>query len=311
MKTKIAVIICLLLPFLFGCGSEQPAHDEGKFRVMCTTGIVADLVRMVGGSSVEVGALMGPGVDPHLYKATSGDLAKLREADLVVYNGLHLEGKLSDVLSGLADRQAVIALADGIPKDALLVVDDHSGVNDPHIWFDVSLWSQAAAFVGETLSSHLPGQEDSIRLRVAAVQDSLLDLHDWVMKKVQEIPDSQRVMITAHDAFGYFGRAYNIEVRGLQGISTVAEFGVGDLAALVDFISTRKINAVFLEHSVSRQALEAVVEGCAKRGHTVSIGGTLYSDALGDIESGASTYPAMIRSNVNTIIDALKPHSHE
>lgn len=303
----------MLFLVLAACTPDRPSSDNGqeRYQVVCTTGIIADMARSVGGEDVEVVALMGPGVDPHLYKATGGDLARLRSADLVLCNGLHLEGRLSDLLDKLSTSQQVVKMSDAIPPTALLKSVEHPEVDDPHIWLDAGLWSLTATYVGEILAEVLPARAGSIRQRAQAVRDSLLALDAWASGRISEIPESQRILVTAHDAFGYFSRAYGIETRGLQGISTLSEFGVSDLTALVDLITVRNIRAVFAEHSVSDQSVRAVVEGCARRGHTVRLGGTLYSDALGGVGSGADTYEGMMQSNVNTIVNALFPDADD
>lgn len=310
MYTNPILLLVLALVSLTSC-TNRPAAESDRPRVVCTTGMIADLVAQIGGEEVEVDALMGPGVDPHLYKATSGDLTRLREADLIIYNGHHLEGTLSELLGKMAARQPVVAVADGLPVDELLYADEQSKIIDPHIWFDVGLWARTVPFVTEALVRYFPGNEAQFRERSKTVSDSLMMLDGWVRGQMATVPPDDRLMITAHDAFGYFGRAYDVEVAGLQGISTLSEFGVGDLTAMVDMIVNRRIRAVFVEHSVSPQALEAVVSGCAARGHEVVIGGTLYSDALGEPGSEAGTYAGMVRTNVRTIVAALYPKPDE
>lgn len=290
---------------LLGACSGDASRREGPLRVVATTGLVADALKQVAGPHAEVTALMGPGVDPHLYKATQGDLARLQQADLIVINGLHLEGKLAEVLERLGRQRPVVALGEALDSTQLRRVGP-GGAVDPHIWFDVRRWRAAAVAAAEALATH-----DSLnapRYRAAAERyDAQLDSLDrWVQAQIGSIPPERRVLITAHDAFGYFGQAYGLEVRGLQGLSTAAEFGLRDVSTLVSFLVERRIPAVFVESSVPAKAIEAVVEGCRARGHSVRIGGTLYSDALGAPDGPAATYIGMVTANVNTIVSSLK-----
>lgn len=273
---------------------------------MCTTGMLADALQRVVGEEGQVEALMGPGVDPHLYKATQGDLRALRKADLIFYNGLHLEGKLGEILDRFGEEKPVYALGESLDSAVLLNTSGYAGAYDPHIWFDLQLWSEVVGAAVEKLSEHRPEEAAVFQKRARTFRDSLTAMDAWVREEIQGIPEAQRVMITAHDAFGYFGRAYGIEVRGLQGISTVSEFGLKDVTSLVDFITGRGVKAIFVESSVPEKSLRAVVEGCARRGHEVRIGGTLYSDAMGEAGTPEGTYPGMVRHNVKTIVDALK-----
>lgn len=269
-------------------------------------GMVADMARAILDTTAEVTALMGPGVDPHLYKATQGELAQLRRADLVLYNGLHLEGKLNDVFERLARAQPVIAVGDGIPDSLLRSSPDFPGTYDPHIWFDVSLWRRATLALGAEMAARYPARAQYYRTNAHAYADSLQALDTWVRQQLQTLPPEKRVLVTAHDAFGYFGRAYGVEVRGLQGLSTLSEFGLKDVEALVDFLIARRIHAIFVESSIAPRTIEAVVASAQQRGHAISIGGTLYSDALGAPGTPAGTYTGMVRANVSTVVEALK-----
>ncbi|HUE72252.1 MAG TPA: zinc ABC transporter substrate-binding protein [Pirellulaceae bacterium] len=273
-------------------------------RIVCTTGMVADLARNVGGEHVKVTALMKAGVDPHLYQASPGDVGLLTGADMVFYSGLHLEGRMTDLLENLADRKPAVAVTTAIPEDKIL--HDENGAHDPHLWFDVSLWSQAADAVRDALVAFDPPNADDYRTNCEAYQERLAKLHEETSAAIATIPKEQRVMITAHDAFQYFGRAYQIEVRGIQGISTDSEAGVKQINDLVSFLVERKIKAVFVETSVSDQNVRSLLEGCAARGHTVVIGGELFSDAMGAEGTAEGTYEGMIRHNVDTIVKALK-----
>jgi manganese/zinc/iron transport system substrate-binding protein len=268
--------------------------------------MIADAAKNIAGPEIEVKALMGPGVDPHLYKATTGDLATLRKADIIFYNGLHLEGKMSEVFQKLAQEKAVFAVSEKLPEERLMHPPGNPEAHDPHIWFDVSLWMDACRAIGSRLMEMDPDRAAVYQQNMTTYLDSLRVLDGWVRERIQEIPESGRVLITAHDAFGYFGRAYDIEVRGLQGISTVAEFGLKDVKELVDFICQRQIRSVFIESSIPAKSLEAVVEGCRNKGHDVKIGGTLFSDAMGNAGTPEGSYTGMVRANVITISNGLK-----
>jgi manganese/zinc/iron transport system substrate-binding protein len=293
---------------LGSCDAPGPVSkaEDGKLNIVATTGMIADALENIVGDHANVEVLMGPGVDPHLYKATQGDLKRLTEADAIFYNGLHLEGKMGEVLKKLGRLKPVVAVGDQLPKEVLINSTDYASAYDPHVWFDVSLWSQVVEITRQQMGQIDEVHAETYQQNAKDYQESLDSLHDWVTSAIQMVPERQRVLITAHDAFEYFGRAYGIEVRGLQGISTVSEFGLRDVTELVDFISSRGIKAVFVESSVPAKALEAVVEGVEQRGHNTKIGGTLYSDAMGAQGTDAGTYAGMVRSNVNTIVNALR-----
>ncbi len=295
---------------LAGCQATPPDSANGKIRIVSTTGMIGDAVAKIAGDRAEVSALMGPGVDPHLYKASQGDLRKLSEADLIFYNGLHLEGKMVEILEKVGKTKPVFAVAEGLDHSKILQLAGQTDVHDPHIWFDVRMWADVATYIGASLEKQDAPHAAAYRQRAAAYRDSLLALDEWVRSELSTVPKEHRVLITAHDAFAYFGRAYEVEVRGLQGISTVSEYGLKDVSDLVSFISQRKIKAVFVESSVPTKSLEAVVEGCQKRGHKVTIGGTLYSDAMGQAGTPEGEYIGMVRANVRTIVHALKGESH-
>ena len=290
-----------------GC---KPAASKGvtdrKIRVTATVGMVADVVKNVGGDRVEVTALMPPGTDPHLYKASEGDLGRLANADVIFYGGLNLEGKMADVFVKMARSKPTIAVSDSAPKDQLREPPEFQGHYDPHIWFDVSLWAHTIQPVVEGLSELDPANRPKFEQNAAAFRAQLDELHAYCKAQLATIPKPQRVLVTAHDAFGYFGRAYDVEVVGLQGISTVSEADLGRIQQVVERIAKSKIKAVFVETSVSDRSLKAVVEGCRARGHEVKVGGTLFSDAMGPGGTPEGTYVGMVRHNVDTIVEALK-----
>jgi len=304
---EVAQVFCLgMLLTLGGCKAKEEKQGHEKLKVVTTTGMIKDAVTHVAGDRVDVVALMGPGVDPHLYKATQGDLGKLTNADIVFYNGLHLEGKMGEVFEKLALSKTVVAVSASIEDTLLRAVPGFQGTHDPHIWFDVKLWENAVKQVSKTLQ-----EKDSVNAAFYVINEKkylaqLDSLDDAVRKHLQDIPAAQRVLITAHDAFGYYGDAYHVEVRGLQGISTMSEFGLKDVTDLVNFIITRKIKAIFIETSVSHKSIEAVVEGCKQKGWDVKIGGSLYSDAMGAEGTADGSYIGMVHANTNTIVNALK-----
>ena len=305
MKYILNIIILALL--LSSCSTDATEEQSKKrLKVVATTGMVADLAKRIGKDSIEVIALMGPGVDPHLYKATQGDLKHLQTADIILYNGLHLEGKMGEVFEKLGKVKTVFALGDALDKNLLLQDPVYTENFDPHIWFDVSLWAQTAGPVARLLAEKAPEYEAYFMKNALEYQTELSTLHEWVKNEMVKIDPEKRIMITAHDAFNYFGKAYDVQVRGLQGISTLSEFGLKDRVDLVNFIVENEIKAVFVETSVSEKNIQAIVEGCKQKGHEVRIGGNLFSDAMGAEDSPEGTYKGMVESNVNTIVKSLQ-----
>lgn len=300
------IYILLFALIATACGAPEQEASNGRIKIVATTGMVADLARNLGGDRVEVTGLMGPGVDPHYYKASQGDLARMTDADIVLFNGLFLEGKMEGIFAKMARSKKVVAVAGGVDERNLRRPPEFLGNFDPHIWFDVSLWAQTVEVAVASLSELDPEGVEVYRGNGERYRARLDALHQWVIEQVGEIPEQQRVLITAHDAFGYFGLAYGFEVVGLQGISTVAEYGVNDVTQLVDRIVERQIKAIFVESSVPARSIEAVRQGCLNRGFEVVIGGTLYSDAMGGAGSGADSYVGMVESNVKTIVGALR-----
>ena len=298
------VSLSLVFVLLSACQPKQKEAQRERLMIVTTTGMIADAVKNVTGDGADVISLMGAGVDPHLYKATQGDLQKLTDADVIFYNGLHLEGKMAEVLEKLGRTKTVIPVTQSIQEDKLRLITE--GIHDPHIWFDVKLWKNAVLAVEKTLSEVDSAKQEIYKANVARYLLQLDSLDNAVSTQIQSIPAPQRVLITAHDAFGYFGDAYAMEVRGLQGISTVSEFGLKDVTALVDFIISRKIKAIFVETSVSEKSINAVIEGCKNKGWQVSIGGSLYSDAMGEANTPEGTYIGMVSKNVSTIVSALQ-----
>ncbi len=293
------------LAALLGCVPASPQRGTGPLRVVATTGMIADAARRIGGAEIELYDLMGPGVDPHLYKATAGDVRAIAGAGLILFNGLHLEAAMGEVLEEMGRRTRTVAVGEAVPDEQLIGSDAFGGSHDPHIWFDVALWRHAVAAVAEALVAADPPHADTYRSRADAYLAELDTLDVWVRAQMATIPPDRRVLITAHDAFGYFGRAYGVEVRGLQGISTAAEAGTADVQGLARLIAERRIPALFVETSIPRRTIEAVQAAARSRGATVQIGAPLYSDALGSSGTPAASYIGMVRSNVTAIVRGL------
>ncbi len=290
--------------FLSGC-AQQPEAEDGTLKIVSTIGMINDIVKNVGGSHVEAAGLMGAGVDPHLYKASEGDVALLSSADIIFYNGLHLEAKMADILEKMGKQRTVVAVTDLIDRAVLRTPPEFQGQYDPHVWFDVTLWMKAVEKVRDTLVEKDPVHAADYQTNAAAYLEKVEELHAYVQKQADSIPAEQRVLVTAHDAFGYFGRQYGFDVKGLQGISTASEAGTKDVAVLADFIAERKLKAIFVESSVPRKNVEALQEAVRSRGWGVVIGGQLYSDAMGDEETFEGTYIGMVTKNINVITAAL------
>jgi manganese/zinc/iron transport system substrate-binding protein len=280
--------------------------DRETIRIVATTGMVADLVRRVAGERADLEQLMGPGVDPHLYKASERDVLALADADVIFFSGLHLEAKLADVLERIEGRIVTQAVTDPIPREDLLSPPAFEGNYDPHVWFDVALWSVAIEQVRDTLVGLDPAHADAYRANAERTLADLEELDAEVRALAETVPEDKRVLVTAHDAFLYFGRAYGFEVRGLQGISTVSEAGAADVNDLAAYIAEEEIPAIFVESSVPQQTIRAVQEAVRARGFDVRIGGELFSDAMGDPGTPEGTYPGMVRHNVETIVEALR-----
>jgi manganese/zinc/iron transport system substrate-binding protein len=306
VRTPISVTFLAAVMVLTSCGGSPRMDDVGGVKVVATTNIVADLVRTVGGPEVEVEALMGPGIDPHLYKASAGDVRRMSSAEAIFYSGHHLEGKMSEVLESIGEQGVLtVAVAECVPEADLIESEDYSGLSDPHVWFDVALWSHTVGCVSETLAALDPDRSDGYRERASAYAETLRQLDAWVKEQAEVLAPEQRVLITAHDAFGYFGRAYDFEVRGLLGVSTASEASTSDVQELAEFIVERRIPAIFVETSVPPRYVQALQEAVRARGFEVEIGGSLYSDSLGDVGTTAGSYEGTVRANVKAIVTAL------
>jgi manganese/zinc/iron transport system substrate-binding protein len=303
IKVFLAIVVVSLLTIR--C-TNTTSEGEKKIKITTTTSILADVVRNMVGDDVEVISLMGAGVDPHLYKASHGDINRLSSADVIVYNGLHLEGKMTDVFKKMGKKHKMIAFTEKLDKSQVLAIDKEAEVYDPHIWFSLSRWQECIKQTSIQLIDYLPERKDSIEINTKKYLTSLDSLDQWVRTRIAEVPEENRVLITSHDAFQYFGQEYGIRVKGLQGISTLAESGLRDVTEMVNFIIDDKVKAIFVENSVPQKALLSVQAGCKSKGHTVSIGGELFSDALGADRTPEGSYLGMIKYNVNTIVNALK-----
>jgi manganese/zinc/iron transport system substrate-binding protein len=307
LVTLIGLIIILMGGLILsGCGAAVRESPNEKVLVTTTIGQIGDAVKNIGGEHVEVQSLMGPGVDPHLYKAKQSDIGKLQEADIIFYSGLHLEGKMLEIFKKMNEEKPTYAIADSIPKDKLRKDSANNTAMDPHVWFDIDLWKIALEQVRDGLIKNDPqNKEDYIR-NTEKYFAQLDELKTYADKEMAMIPEEQRVLVTAHDAFNYFGAKYGLQVMGLQGLSTDAEYGLGDVQSLVNTLVDRNIKAVFVESSISEKSINAVIAGAKDKDHKVSIGGELFSDAMGKEGTDEGTYIGMYRHNVDTIVDALK-----
>ncbi|GGJ54518.1 metal ABC transporter solute-binding protein, Zn/Mn family [Virgibacillus salexigens] len=308
-KIGFFMITTLFIIGVAGCssGSEEIQGSEDKpVEIVTTTAQIGDITKNIGGELVEVNSLMGPGVDPHLYKAVQGDIQNMTSADIIFYNGLHLEGQMGEIFEEMKKEKPTIPVAERIPEDKLLADPDSPDVSDPHIWFDINLWKYAAEAVRDGLIELDPSNEETYVKNTEAYLEELDKLNEYAMDRFEEIPEESRVLVTAHDAFNYFGEAYGFEVLGLQGLSTESDYGVNDIQRIIDVLVERNIKGVFVESSVSERSINAVVEGAKEEGHDVSIGGELYSDAMGEEGTEEGTYIGMFRHNVETIVESLK-----
>ncbi len=311
--------LCTLAALLLAAAALHACGDAGAkgnapgaaptaypYRITCTVGMIADIVRNVAGEHADVEGLIGQGVDPHLYKPTRSDVVKLNESDVVFYNGLMLEGKMADVLVRVAGKgKPVFAVTETILEQGEYVMTDEQDYYDPHVWMDVGGWILAVQVVADALAGYDKAHAQDYRANAEAYIAKLRELDAYAKRSIASIPRGQRVLVTAHDAFSYMGRAYDVEVRGIQGISTEAEAGVGDIENLVRYLVDRRIPAVFVETSVADKNVRALIEGAAAQDHDVRIGGELFSDAMGPAGSYEGTYIGMIDHNVTTITGAL------
>ena len=310
MKVSRYLMVALFSILLVACSSDNDKStnesSNDKLNIVATTGMIADLVSVIGGDNVSVTGLMGPGVDPHLYKASAGDLALLSKADVIFYHGLYLEGKMAEIFEQMNKRGIdTVAIAEVVDKSKLLTPPEYKGNYDPHIWFDVELWKNTVGPVKETLIEIDPQNSEEYTQNANAYIEELTELNEYVKQKANSLPEDKRVLITAHDAFNYFGNGYGFEVKGLQGVSTDAEAGTSDVQELALFIVERRIPAIFVESSVPPRYIEAVQAAVKSKGFNVVVGGEIFSDAMGDPGTPEGTYPGMVKHNINTIVNAL------
>jgi manganese/zinc/iron transport system substrate-binding protein len=304
---------------LAACGGAQTAPsaeeaagaeaDAEPLAVLATTQQIADVVVNVAGDTVELTTLLGPGIDPHTYVATESDIATFTNADVILYNGHHLEAQLERIFDQLAGEEGktVVAVAEQLPETSLLSWEPEAGLpNDPHIWNDVRLWKEVVMVVGDTLATADPTNAATYQANAEAYTTELDDLHQYILEQVEQIPQEQRVLVTAHDAFGYLGRAYGLAVEAVQGLSTETEASAADVQALAAIVAERDVPAIFIETTISPRTIEAVQEAVrAETGREVTIGGELYSDAMGESGTLEGTYVGMMRHNIDTIASAL------
>lgn len=310
MKQSFKLGLLLLFIFLSGCGQldQGSQNNDEQLSIVTTTSFLTDLVQTIGDEHVSVTGLMGPGVDPHDYQPSTSDIVAMGEAEIVIYNGLSLEERFSEVFDQLGERDVLtLVAAEGMEsRDVLHESDEESSqAVDPHIWFSVSRWKQVTNYIAEQLSQHDPDNREVYHSNAEEYLYELNELTEYIEKRVDEVPESSRYLVTAHDAFQYFGEEFGFNVVGLQGMNTQTEAGTGDISQLADFIVDRDIHAVFVESSVSPRSIEALIEATDSRGHELENAGELYSDALGSPEDETDTYISMYKSNIDTIVDAL------
>ena len=285
--------------------SAPVAWAAAPMQIVATTGMIADTARRVGGDFVQVRGLMGPGVDPHSYRQTRSDIVAMTRADLVLWHGLYLEAQMEDFFAKLSRNRSVVAVAENVPKGLLRGHDDYDGRYDPHVWMAPQLWRHVVDAVRDALAAARPENTALFAENAEAFKAELTELHAYGTNVLATVPPQSRILLTAHDAFGYFGQHYGFEVLGIQGISTESEAGLNRISTLVDLLVDRQIAAVFVESSVSDRNMRALIEGAAARGHQVRIGGELFSDAMGPDGSYEGTYLGMIDHNMTTISRAL------
>ncbi len=303
---KKIVLSFILFSLLLACKKDTTKSNE-VLQVVTTTSMITDLVKNIGGDVIEVQGLMGSGIDPHLYKASEGDVTKLINADVIFYNGLHLEGKLVEVFEKMKHQNIkTVAVGESLDKSTLIGSDYFASNYDPHIWFDIQNWKIITSFITNKLVEINPKNKTTFKANEKKYLDRLSELEKKLDSKISTLPKEKRILVTAHDAFSYFGKAYEFNVVGLQGLSTATEAGVQDVQKLANFIIEKEIKAIFVESSVPKRTIEALQAAVKSKDHSVEIGGTLYSDALGTPGTSEGTYIGMFEYNVNTITNALR-----
>ena len=301
-KKNYLIVIISIVTMLFSMGCDKQEDTGNKIKVVTTIGMITDLVQEIGGEKVSVQGLMGPGIDPHLYRASEGDVAKLANANIIFYHGLHLESKMIDIFDKMKRRKKTVAITQNLDKKKLHKPESYEGYYDPHIWFDIPLWSKTVDSVTTALIEYSPENKDYFTTQSKRYKKELETLHKWINKTLEPLNKDKRILVTAHDAFGYFGSAYAFEVLGLQGISTESEAGTKDVQDLAKTISDRQIPAIFVESSIPKRYVQAAVKA---RGWNVKIGGELFSDAMGNPGTEEGTFIGMVKHNVTTILQGL------
>ncbi|TDT43126.1 manganese/zinc/iron transport system substrate-binding protein [Halospina denitrificans] len=299
MKARYLLLLSLLT--LTACGADTA--DE-RPKVVTTIAMISDVARNVAGDCVQVTPLMGPGVDPHLYEARASDIKRLRDADAILYAGFSLEGQMANVLEKLGSRKPSLAVGPASFDESDLISHEDYAI-DPHLWMDVGRWLQIVPSVTEQLVDIAPECEQAMRQRAEQYREELAALDGWIQESIASIPERQRILITAHDAFGYYGLAYDIDVKGIQGISTDSEAAIADIRDMVTTVVERNVPAVFIESTINPRTIESVIDGAGERGHSVRIGGELFSDAMGEEGTAGGTYIGMLRSNTVEIVEGL------
>jgi len=308
MTLKNIIKICFfsfLTTTILNCGKNSKSSNINNIKVICTTDVISDAIKKILPLNFDVISLMGPGVDPHTYKSKASEMKKMMNADAIVYNGIHFEANLIDAITEIGKTGFVVSLGDIVPKERLRKTTEFGTDYDPHFWHDVNLFATAIELAGKQFSVKFPNSKNYIDSATASYTKSLYAIEIYVKSEMAKIPDSSRVLITAHDAFGYYGRAFGIKVKGVQGISTASDISIRGITELTDFIVSRNIPSIFIENSVSEKNINSVIEGCEAKGLNIKIKGPLYSDGLGDEKSGADTYIKMIKKNTNTIVSGL------
>jgi manganese/zinc/iron transport system substrate-binding protein len=305
---QAVLLLLILILLLTGCNAAEDTECclRKQIRAVATTGMIADVVAHIGGEHVEVIQLMGPGVDPHVYRASESDVNRMSQADIIFYNGLNLEARLTSVFDEIGRTRTAVAVGTAVEAGELLVDPRYQNQPDPHIWMDVKLWMKVAGKIRDELIKMDPAHEADYRANAEAYLRQLAELEDYVQQQITIVPAERRVLVTAHDAFGYFGRGYNFEVFAPQGISTESEAGVEDIRRTIDTVVSRQVPAIFVESSVPPDVIEAIIAGARSRGHEVVIGGELFSDAMGASGTPTGTYIGMIRHNIDTIVAPFK-----
>ena len=303
-KLNLVIAICVAMMLLISCG-KGGATSGKKIKVTTTTTMLTDLVKTIGGDKVEVTGLMGEGVDPHLYSASAGDIEKLGNADIIVYGGLHLEGKMTEIFEKLTSQNKnILNVGDKLDKSKIHLVDQNTP--DPHVWFNTELWEKEAEAIEAELSKFDPKNSEYYKENLKKYKVELVELTNYVKTEFSKIPEKSRVLVTAHDAFNYFGEQFGLEVKAIQGVSTDSETGTKNISDLANFIVERNIKAIFIESSVPKKSIEALQEAVKAKGKEVKIGGELYSDSLGDEAHNTETYIKTVKANADTIVNALK-----